>query len=125
MNHVSDARHRLPEAFQIVDRAGAQFDAGQVGFDEALVAGGTEEEGGRQTALAEAIENVAANKPARSCEQYLQSNQAEFLAYLAQLLEGEINLFVRVSGHQADTNQFLPGCHGGGDDRVDEDAFFL
>ena len=125
MDDVRDARHRLPKAFRVADRAGAHFDVGQMGCDKPLVAGGPEQEGGGQTPPAEAIENVAADKPARSCEQDLQSDQAEFLAHLAQLVQGEINLLVRVRRHQADADQFLSGRHRGGDDGVDEQALLL
>ena len=105
MDDVRDARHRLPEAFRVADRARAHFDVGQMGCDKPLVAGGPEQEDGGQTPPAEAIEDVAADKPARSCEQDLQSDQAEFLAYLAELVQGEINLLVRVRRHQADADE--------------------
>ena len=84
-----------------------------MGGDKPFVAGGPEQESGVQTPPAEAIEDVAADKSARSCEQDLQSDQAEFLAYLAKLVQGEINLLVSVRRHQADADQFLSGCHGG------------
>ncbi len=99
MDHVSDARHRLLQARRVVDRARAQFNLGQMRCDKLFAAGGPQQESGRKTSPAETIENMAADKPARSCEQDLQSNQAEFLAYPAQFVEGEINLFVRVRRH--------------------------
>jgi hypothetical protein len=86
MNDVRDAHHRLPEAFRVADRARAQFDLRQMGCEKLCVAGGPEQENGCKAPRTEAIENVAANKPARSCEQDLQLDQAELFANLAQLV---------------------------------------
>ena len=84
-----------------------------MGGDKLFVAGGPEQENRGQAARTEAIENMAADEPARSCEQDLQLNQTELFAYLAQLVQGEIDLPVRVRCHQADTNEFLSGGHRG------------
>ena len=99
VNDVRDAQHHLPETFRVADRARVQFDLRQMGCDELRVTGGPEQENGIKASRAEAIENMAANKPARSCEQDLQLDQAELFAYLAQLVQGEINLPVRVRRH--------------------------
>jgi hypothetical protein len=45
-----------------------------MGCDEPLVAGGPEQEHGGQTSPAEAIEDVAADKPGGSSEQDFQSD---------------------------------------------------
>lgn len=82
-----------------------------MGCDKLFVAGGPEQENGGKASCAQAIENVAADKPARSCEQDLQLNQAELFAHLAQLIQGKINLPVCVRCHQADADQLLSGCH--------------
>ena len=84
-----------------------------MGGDELFVAGGPEQENGSKASRTEAIENMAADKPARSCEQDLQLNQTELFAYLAQLVQREIDLPVRLRCHQADTNEFLSGGHRG------------
>ena len=107
MDDMGDARHRPLQAVRGVDRTGAQVDVGQMGCNESPAAARPEQQGGGQTPPAEAIEDMAADKPARSCEQGLQSDQAEFLAYLAELLQGEIDLLIGVRRHQADANEFL------------------
>jgi uncharacterized membrane-anchored protein len=113
MDDMRNAGHRRAKTCRVVNGAEAHFDARRIGPYKRPVAGGPKENGGRQTARAEAIKDVTADKSARSCEQDLQSGQAEFFADLAQFLQGEINLFVRVGCHQADTDQFLPWRHGG------------
>lgn len=84
-----------------------------MGCDKLFVAGGPEQENGGKAPCAQVIENVAADKPARSCEQDLQLDQAKLFAHLAQLIQGEINLPVRVRCHQADANELLSGRHRG------------
>ena len=82
-----------------------------MGGDELFVAGGPEQENCSKASRTKAIEYMAADKPARSCEQDLQLNQAELFAHLAQLIQGKINLPVCVRCHQADADQLLSGRH--------------
>src|SRR6266404_5292283 len=53
------------------------------------------------------------------------SDYTQFLAHFSQLLKSEIDLLLRMGCHEANANQFVPGQHSWGNDRIDEDPFFL
>src|SRR5437588_12566938 len=68
---------------------------------------------------------MTADKPGRSCEQNLQSDDAEFLAHHAELIQSEIDLLVGMSGHETNANQLFARRNSGRNDGIDEHAFLL
>src|SRR2546422_10228645 len=68
---------------------------------------------------------MTADKPGPSCEQNLQSDDAEFLAHRAELIQSEIDLLVGMSGHETNANQLFARRNGGRKDGIDEHAFLL
>src|SRR5437588_8948665 len=68
---------------------------------------------------------MTADKPGRSCEQNLQSDDAEFLAHHAKLIQSEIDLVVGMSSHETNANQLFARRNGGRNDGIDEHAFLL
>lgn len=125
MNDVRDARQRLGQATRIIDRAEPDFDIVQVLFDEVPAAGGTEKNGRGNRPRAEAVQDMAPDKPARSCEQDLQSDHAEFPGHLGELFETEINLRVGVRSHEAQAYEFLARWHGRRNHRIDKNTLLL
>lgn len=91
----------------------AGFDTSEMGLDEPSVAGWAKQGGGGEVEGGQVIQDVTAHKPGGACDQNFQSDQAEFLANFAELIEGEIDLGVGVSGHQANADQFVAGTDGG------------
>src|SRR5436190_21803091 len=60
-------------------------------------------------------------KASHSLRQF--SDYTQFLAHFSQLLNSEIDLLLRMGCHEANANQFVPGQHSWGNDRIDEHPF--
>ena len=71
VDDVGDIPQGGVETLRVAEGADAHLQARQVRLDESLVAGRAEQRRGREAASAKFVQNMTADKPVRSCEQYL------------------------------------------------------
>ena len=104
VNHVGHLGQGGSEALGIGNSSQADLDLGKVRGDELYVAGLPQQKHRRDPASSQTIQNMASDKATGACEQDLQSEQAQFLAYFPKLIQCEIDLRIGVGCHQADAN---------------------
>jgi hypothetical protein len=104
MDYVSYAFESLHQGAELQDRARSRFRRREVRTNKALIARRSDQVNCGNVLRVESVQDMTADKPGGACDQNFQSGQAEFLANLAEFVEGKIDLRVGVCRHQADAN---------------------
>ena len=104
MDHMSYAFEGLRKGPGLQYRARPGFDGRQMRTNKALIARRSDQVNCGNILGAESIQDMTADKPSGACDQNFQSGQAEFLANLADFVEGKIDLRVCMRRHQANAN---------------------